>query len=231
MRFGILNHEEEVELARQEASEFEGLRVGVIRKLPPETRETEALAIWVLESLDIVNGVGPEHPAVTILLELIKKRKAGEGITGSELTNLTKIGKTQTYYWLKRMKEAGLVNQGKKKLIEHGAVRVMSGFYLSGPNLSYTIANIKKQVEESFDSIIGVSENLQDALKTLEMSSEAVTESEVELPTEELPAAMEPEGVPPVEEVVEEESAKSKVIPQPDSIQPVQPSENHELSE
>ena len=167
MRFGIVNHEEEVALEKEneeKAQKFSGLRVGIVKKHPPTAAEREKLAIWILESLGIVNGVEDDHPAVIMLIELINRRKKGLGISGSEITSLTKIGKTQTYYWLNKMKEAGIVDQGKKKMIEHGAIRTLSGFYLTGPNMSYTIADIKKRVEESFDGMIGVSERLQDVL-------------------------------------------------------------------
>ena len=242
MRFGIVNHEEEVALAREKKADFEELSVGVVRKRPPAATEKEELAVWILESLGIVNGVKPEHPAVTILLELVRRRKAGSGITGSELTALTNIGKTQTYYWLNRMKEAGVVRQGKKKLIEHGAVRVLSGFYLAGPNLSYTIADIKKRAEESFDGMIDVSERLQDVLTAMEVAEEEVS----------VPEAEEGVGVPeadgsvevgePEENLVEsvgEERAgadqpdteKPGTTPQPDSTQPSPQSGNPGLSE
>lgn len=234
MRFGILNREEEIALARGKVPEFTELRVGVVRRVPPETAELEGLAIWVLGSLGIVNGAGPDHPAVTILLELVRKRKEGKGITGSELTIITKIGKTQTYYWLNRMKDAGLVGQGKKKLIEHGAIRIMSGFYLKGPNLSYTIADIKKLVDESFDDIIGVSEKLQESLKQAEsLSEEAVAVSESEL----APVAGEEEAIEgeTIEEEVtpigEEITPSKETIPQPDSTPQPRQSRTSEVPE
>ena len=179
MRFGILNQKEEVALAKKAKPEFDELHLGIVRKKSPEVSDGGGLARWILQSLGIVNDGESAHPAVDILLELVKKRKGGQGATGAELTALTNIGKTQTYYWLNKMKGAGIVCQGKKKLIEHGAIRTLSGFYLTGPNLSYTLADVKKRVGESFDEMIGVSERLQEVLTAMEsVDPEGMGESE-----------------------------------------------------
>ena len=119
------------------------------------------LAVWMLRSLGIIENEDASHPAVTIFLELMKRRRMGEGLSGAELVNLVDIGKTQTYYWLNKMKQSRLVSQGKKKVIERGAKRELKGFYLSGPDLSYTLGEMKKHVGNSFDDMIAVSERLQ----------------------------------------------------------------------
>ena len=160
MRFGITNHEEEIALARAQEQEFEEIKLGVWRRERPDAAQKEHLALWMLEGLGIVEAKNPNHPAVTIFLELLKRRQLGEGISGPELVGLVDVGKTQTYYWLNKMKQARLVGQGKKKVIERGAKRELKGFYLNGPDLSYTLGEMKKHVADSFDDMISVSERL-----------------------------------------------------------------------
>jgi len=165
MRFGILNQEEELRLARSEAPEFEEIKLGIWRKERPDASEKSKLALWMLQSLGIVETGDEAHPAVTIFLELMKRRHAGEGVSGAELVDLVNVGKTQTYYWLNKMKQAKILSQGKKTVIERGAKRELKGFYLSGPDLGYTLGEIKKHVNDSLDDMISVSERLQQVIR------------------------------------------------------------------
>lgn len=123
MRFGIIQEGptsgQEVE---RELVDF-GLNVSVIKQDAPEAADQKALAKWLLKSLGVVNGAADDHPSVQLLLELARKRKDGKGLSGLEAVDFLKVGKTQTYYWLNRMREAGLVSSGKRKMIEQGAMR------------------------------------------------------------------------------------------------------------
>ena len=99
----------------------------------PEQGEKEYLAGWILASL----GIKPKEQAavVKMLLEIAEKRKEKKGVSGKRLLELSGIGKTQTYHWLKRLEEIGLLCKGKKTIIEYGGEYILKGYHLSGKDL------------------------------------------------------------------------------------------------
>ncbi len=112
----------------------------------PEQGEKRYLAGWILRSL----GINPKEQGsvVRMLLEIAEKRKEKKGVSGKKLLELSGIGKTQTYHWLKRLEEIGLLCKGKKKLIEHGGEYTLKGYYLSGKDLKDSLKNTEKKVSE-----------------------------------------------------------------------------------
>ena len=98
MRFGIPDHEEKFKAAQDALDNGDAKRlvVGVRRKDVPSAAEKEHLGLWILQSLGILTeNDHAEHPAITILLELVKRRNMGEGVSGREMVELVKLKKTQ----------------------------------------------------------------------------------------------------------------------------------------
>ncbi|MFC1454830.1 hypothetical protein ACFLQI_01940 [Candidatus Undinarchaeota archaeon] len=180
MKFGIPEHEAKIREAQEAlkalASEKKKICVGINRKETPPAGEKEKLALWVLQSLGILGeNDSKKHPAVVMFVEIIKKRKKGSGISGQEILSMVDVGKTQTYYWLKKMKDACLIDQGKKKVIEQGAKRTLKGFYLCQPTLGFTLAEMKKEVVSSIEDIGSVCDRLHDII-SLEEKAGKITE-------------------------------------------------------
>lgn len=166
MRFGILEHEKVVAAAKRQKKPLPDFSVGVVRKDIPPASEKKELCLWVLQSLGILGRDDKrDHPAVSIFLRVLERRQQGNGVTGKELIDIVPIGKTQVYYWLNKMKLAGLIDQGKKTVIERGVKRLLSGYYLRGQNLQITLGIIKNEIEDSIKNMNVVSERIENILK------------------------------------------------------------------
>ncbi len=165
MRFGISGAEK----TSEGAQEFYEHEVSIIRQRVPDAAEKGDLALWMLKGLGIVprNEKKQNHPAVQILVEMVRRRKKGEGLLGSELE--LAIGKTQTYYWLGKMKKCGLVSKGKQRLIEDGTMRHLNGYYLSAPTLRQSLDMVRGRIDESLSEMSLISERLHNIVSAEEM--------------------------------------------------------------
>lgn len=145
------------------------MELSIISQPEPSASTKEEIAGWMLISLGIIPRGEKElaaHPATRILLELAERRQKNSGAVGREIVAIAKIGKTQAYYWLNKLLDAGLVSKGKKKMIELGAMYELKGYYIPDRNLASVLREAKKNADAEFEKILSVSERLQNILRS-----------------------------------------------------------------
>jgi len=150
------------------------MELSIISQPEPAASTKEAISGWVLTSIGIIpkgeKDIGT-HPATRILLELAERRQKNHGAVGREIVQIAKIGKTQAYYWLNKLLEAGIISRGKHEFIEFGAKYELKGYYLADRNLVSVLRDAKKNADAEFEKVILVSERLQNILKSEKIPS------------------------------------------------------------
>ena len=165
------------------------MHITLIKQRIPEQGERDYLLGWILRSIGISQK--EQGPVTKMLLEIAKRRKDKKGISGKELLLISGLGKTQTYYWLKRLEEIGLIGKGKKQGIEYGAEYTLKGYFLSGANIKEAVRNMQKKTAEIIDNAEKVAERLDAVIEREKIPAvkETIETKPVETPKIETPAS------------------------------------------
>jgi len=139
------------------------MHITLLKQRIPEQGERDFLLGWILRSIGLSQK--DQGPVTKMLLEIAKRRKDKKGMSGKELLAVSGLGKTQTYHWLKRLEEMGIIGRGKKQIIEYGGEYTLKGYFLSGAGLKEAVRNMQKKAAEIIDNTEKVAERLDSVLE------------------------------------------------------------------
>ena len=129
-------------------------RITIIRTSEPANDNINELLQWFGGTLGLFNIRDKDRSCFRIFIVLLKAIKQNpEGLSSDNIANRTSLSRGTVVYHLNKLMEVGLVNEVNNK------------YYLKYDSLEDISENIRREVNDAFDSLSFIGRNLDEQLK------------------------------------------------------------------